>query len=573
MSYQVLARKWRPKNFEQMVGQEHVLKVLSHALDNNRIHHAFLFTGTRGVGKTTLARILAKALNCEQGISSHPCCECDHCRDIDAGRFFDLIEVDAASRTKVDDTRDMLENVQYMPANGRYKIYLIDEVHMLSTHSFNALLKTLEEPPAHVKFLLATTDPQKLPVTILSRCLQFHLKALSIEQIMGHLQALLTQEQIEAQPAALKLIARAAEGSVRDSLSLLDQAISMGHGAVIESEVREMLGVIEQHYYFDLLDALAERDGAALLAIAARIAERSASFTDVLSGMIDTLYATALAQTVPSALTDELGDSARIQHLAARMSSGDIQLYYQIALNGRRDLALSPHPRVGFEMVLLRMLAFTPSPSGSAATSGTTPGTGESVSAPRPNVPQHMPSGAMRHTASVTAQHSSPDAAPTAAASSTQGAKSTENARGAKRTESPQTTAAQADVNELLTHWHEVIPQLGLDPMTEQFARNCSVRRVADKSLTLAVDASVALLQNATRTERLQKALAQRYAISFVIELTAQDTLTDSPASREKAHQHARQANAQQSLLDDPVVRAVQERFDAILDPNTIQPN
>jgi DNA polymerase-3 subunit gamma/tau len=360
MSYQVLARKWRPRRFVETVGQEHVLKALVNALDENRLHHAYLFTGTRGVGKTSIARLFAKALNCQEGVSSEPCGRCSSCVEIAEGRFVDLIEVDAASRTKVEDTRELLENVQYAPTQGRYKVYLIDEVHMLSTSSFNALLKTLEEPPPHVKFLLATTDPQKLPVTILSRCLQFNLKNMAPEKIVSHLQFVLGEESIPFDDASLWLIARSADGSMRDALSLTDQAIAFGSGALREDDVRAMLGTIDHRLVFDLLDAIVAGDGKATIDRVAAMAEFSPDFAGVLAEMISILHRVALAQVVPSAIDNSLGDQAQVQALAGKVRAEEIQLYYQIALTGRRDLPMSPNPREALEMCLLRMLAFRP---------------------------------------------------------------------------------------------------------------------------------------------------------------------------------------------------------------------
>ncbi|MEM7284572.1 MAG: DNA polymerase III subunit gamma/tau, partial [Pseudomonadota bacterium] len=331
MSYQVLARKWRPRVFSEMVGQEHVLRALINALDSERIHHAFLFTGTRGVGKTTVARIFAKCLNCETGVTSTPCGVCSSCREIDEGRFVDLIEVDAASRTKVDDTRELLENVQYRPQAGRFKVYLIDEVHMLSNHSFNALLKTLEEPPPHVKFLLATTDPQKLPVTVLSRCLQFNLKRLSMSLIQGRLNQILEAEKIEYETSATQLIAIAADGSVRDSLSLLDQAIAFGSGVVNDADVRSMLGTISSSHVLDLLDALADQDAASVLDRIAELDESAPDYANVLDDMITLIQRLAIAQVSPKVL-DEEADKERLESLVQRFSPEDAQLFYQIAL-------------------------------------------------------------------------------------------------------------------------------------------------------------------------------------------------------------------------------------------------
>ena len=360
MSYQVLARKWRPRIFSEMVGQEHVLRALINALDNERLHHAYLFTGTRGVGKTTIARILAKCLNCEQGVSSTPCGECSACVSIAEGRFVDLIEVDAASRTKVEDTRELLENVQYAPTVGRYKVYLIDEVHMLSTHSFNALLKTLEEPPPHVKFLLATTDPQKLPVTILSRCLQFNLKNLSPERIVEHLQHVMTEEQVPCEESGLWALARAADGSMRDALSLTDQAIAHGGGKLTESEVSTMLGTIDLTAIADIARALVNNDGTEVLAVVQKMSEHAPDYSAALADLLSVWHRVAIAQTVPDALDNRHGDYQLIQELAKALSREDVQLYYQIVLLGRRDLSLAPDPRTGFEMVMLRMLAFQP---------------------------------------------------------------------------------------------------------------------------------------------------------------------------------------------------------------------
>lgn len=360
MSYQVLARKWRPRIFREMVGQEHVLQALINALDHNRLHHAYLFTGTRGVGKTTIARILAKCLNCETGVSSEPCGQCSACREIAEGRFVDLIEVDAASRTKVEDTRELLENVQYAPTRGRYKVYLIDEVHMLSNSSFNALLKTLEEPPPHVKFLLATTDPQKLPMTILSRCLQFNLKNMNPERIVQHLKFVLEKELVPFEESALWQLGRSADGSMRDAMSLTDQAIAYGSGKITEAEVRAMLGTIDQGAVYEIVDALAALDGPAVLAAVARMSEHAPDYANALAEMLSVLHRVAIAQALPEAVDNSYGDRERIMGLAQKLPSEDIQLFYQTALLGRRDLPLAPDPRAGFEMVLLRMLAFKP---------------------------------------------------------------------------------------------------------------------------------------------------------------------------------------------------------------------
>lgn len=361
MSYQVLARKWRPQAFADVVGQEHVLTALANGLSLGRIHHAYLFSGTRGVGKTTIARLLAKGLNCETGITATPCGQCDNCREIEQGRFVDLIEIDAASRTKVEDTRDLLDNVQYAPARGRFKVYLIDEVHMLSRHSFNALLKTLEEPPSHVKFLLATTDPQKLPVTILSRCLQFHLKALDVDQIRQQLEHVLQQERIDSETRALQLLARAADGSMRDALSLTDQAIAMGQGAVTSTTVSAMLGTLDDEQPLGLLEALVDGDGQQVMSLLSQAASRGVEWEALLVEMLRLLHQIAMVQLLPTSLNDDDESNAlRLRELARVVPPADLQLYYQTLLMGRKDLPIAPDRRMGVEMTLLRALAFHP---------------------------------------------------------------------------------------------------------------------------------------------------------------------------------------------------------------------
>lgn len=361
MSYQVLARKWRPQTFADVVGQEHVLTALANGLSLGRIHHAYLFSGTRGVGKTTIARLLAKGLNCETGITATPCGQCDNCREIEQGRFVDLIEIDAASRTKVEDTRDLLDNVQYAPARGRFKVYLIDEVHMLSRHSFNALLKTLEEPPSHVKFLLATTDPQKLPVTILSRCLQFHLKALDVDQIRGQLETVLQAEQITSDQRALQLLARAADGSMRDALSLTDQAIAMGQGQVTTATVSQMLGTLDDEQPLAILEALVSADGEKVMAQVAQAASRGVDWENLLVETLALLHRIAMVQLLPSVLDNHYAAiEQRLRELARTLPPTDVQLYYQTLLVGRKELSFAPDRRMGVEMTLLRALAFHP---------------------------------------------------------------------------------------------------------------------------------------------------------------------------------------------------------------------
>jgi DNA polymerase-3 subunit gamma/tau len=373
MSFQVLARKWRPPTFDDMAGQEHVLRALINALDNDRLHHAYLFTGTRGVGKTTLARIFAKCLNCEEGVSSKPCDKCSACQAITEGRFIDLIEVDAASRTKVEDTRELLDNVQYLPTSGRYKIYLIDEVHMLSTHSFNALLKTLEEPPPHVKFLLATTDPQKLPVTVLSRCLQFNLKNLSPDCIVDYLKGVLAKEQVPFEEAAVWSIARAADGSMRDALSLTDQAIAHGDGKIVEADLNTMLGSISRSTVLALCQKVAKQDARAVLELVEELAEHAPDYAGALTEMLSIWHRVAVVQAVPGALDNSFGDREVVTQLAEALSREDVQLFYQICLLGSRDLPLAADPRSGLEMVLLRQVAFKPESDEGPAPSGSNP--------------------------------------------------------------------------------------------------------------------------------------------------------------------------------------------------------
>jgi DNA polymerase-3 subunit gamma/tau len=539
MSYQVLARKWRPRNFAELVGQEHVLRALINALDNDRLHHAFLFTGTRGVGKTTISRILAKSLNCERGVSSKPCGVCSACTEINEGRFVDLIEVDAASRTKVEDTRELLENVQYAPTRGRYKIYLIDEVHMLSTHSFNALLKTLEEPPPHVKFLLATTDPQKLPVTILSRCLQFNLKRLPLEQIRGHLAHVLGEEHIAFEESALTQLARAADGSMRDALSLLDQAIAYGSGTVRADDVRAMLGTIEQGHVIDLLKLLAANDAPGLLARVGALAEHTPDFGGVLGELISTLHRIALAQKVPAAIDDSHGDREAIVDLAARMLPEDVQLYYQIALLGRRDLPLAPEPRGGFEMVLLRMLAFRPGEA--------------SVSAP---------AGGERRPAVA------------ASPSSVQSASSVQSTPATYRSaaETPTPAAAPSAPAVSMDSWESLVSSLDLGGMNQQLALNCALKSRDGNRFQLTVASSHKHLLSKKREETLEAALSQRLGEAVKVSIGVEETVSDTPAVRQQTRQSERQHRAEAAIEDDSAVQAFKETFGAQINPGSVQP-
>lgn len=542
MSYQVLARKWRPRNFSEMVGQEHVLRALINALDNDRLHHAFLFTGTRGVGKTTIARILAKSLNCEKGVSSTPCGVCSSCTEIDEGRFVDLIEVDAASRTKVDETRELLDNVQYTPTRGRYKVYLIDEVHMFSNHSFNALLKTLEEPPPHVKFLLATTDPQKLPVTILSRCLQFNLKRLPLVLIAQHLGRILTEEGVAHEPAALTLLARGADGSVRDGMSLLDQAISFGSGKVLADDVRSMLGTIEQTHVHDLITALADNDAATVLARIDQLAELTPDFAGVLGELLATLQRIAIAQAVPDAFDESYGDREQVLQHAQRIPAEDLQLFYQIGLIGRRDLPLSPEPRGGFEMIMLRMLAFRPTEVTAAIKSAPT--------ARKPAAPSGKP-------APTAAAQTKPTAAPA----------SPQPAAAAPAVVPPVSVAAPAHNN-----WAGIVATLNLRGIAQQLAANCSLQKREADAIYLMLDAAHSQLHSKQQEERLQQALQEHFGTPLRLVLQVGAPENETPAQRQAREAAERQQAAQQAIEQDPGVRALQDAFNARIQPDTVRP-
>jgi DNA polymerase-3 subunit gamma/tau len=548
MSYQVLARKWRPRTFEEMVGQEHVLRALINALDNDRLHHAFLFTGTRGVGKTTIARILAKSLNCEQGVSSKPCGQCSTCREIDEGRFVDLIEVDAASRTKVDETRDLLDNVQYAPTRGRYKVYLIDEVHMFSNHSFNALLKTLEEPPPHVKFLLATTDPQKLPVTILSRCLQFNLRRLPTERIEAHLAHILQEEGIASDAPALHRLARAADGSMRDALSLLDQAIAFGGGKVTESEVQSMLGSIEQDHVFRLLDGLASGDGAAVLNTVAELAQQVPDYADVLAELITSLHHLALLKLVPETWVESMGDKDRLMALAERFSPEDLQLYYQIGLTGRRDLPLAPEPRTGLEMVLLRMLAFRPAGAEDAEQAGP-------AAIPTPTTSTSQPSPAVTSTVAPVTQTATITVSDTAVSK-------TMPAEPAATTATP--TAAG--------DWHQIVAGLQLSGMMHQLVAHCVMQELTDDQIHLALATTSAPLLNKEREASLREALVAYFGRPLKLQIEIKDSEGESPAAREVRLQAERQAAAEAAIESDPNVQSILDAFDGQVRPNSVQP-
>ena len=537
MSYVVLARKWRPKRFAEMVGQEHVLRALSNALDSGKVHHAFLFTGTRGVGKTTVARILAKSLNCETaGVSSNPCGVCAACREIDEGRFVDLIEVDAASRTKVDDTREMLDNVQYAPTRGRYKVYLIDEVHMLSNHSFNALLKTFEEPPPHVKFLLATTDPQKLPVTVLSRCLQFSLKRLPAALIGERLKFIAAAENLAFEAAAIALLARAAEGSMRDALSLLDQLIAFGGGAINEVNARSMLGTIDRGHVGRLIDALSRADGAGLLAEVRELDRGAPDYDRALVELATLLQRIAIVQIVPEAAQqDEEFDSALLNKLAMAISPEDAQLYYQIALGGRRDLNMAPEPRIGFEMTLLRMLAFRPE---SAV---------EPVRAGRP-IPVAAP------------------ADPPAAAIAAPGPAPRHAAPGAAPLDRARLTSIDAD------NWPAVVEAAALTGMVRQLALNCVPGSFENNLLTLKLDQAASDRRTRPMEEKLLQGLSKYLGRDIRVAFETAESTLNSPARQRVQAEQDRIARAASAFESDPAVKGLRERFGADVDAASVKP-
>ncbi len=518
MSYLVLARKWRPRNFSEIVGQEHVVRALSNALDSGRVHHAFLFTGTRGVGKTTLARILAKCLNCEAGVSSKPCGRCAACREIDEGRFIDLLEVDAASRTKVDDTRDLLDNVQYAPARGRYKVYLIDEVHMLSTHSFNALLKTLEEPPPHVKFLLATTDPQKLPVTVLSRCLQFNLKRLPIALIAARLQHIVTAEGLVAEPAAIELLARAADGSLRDGLSLLDQLIAFGGGTLGEREARAMLGTIDRAHTIRLLEQVADADAAGLMNSVLALDEFAPDYAAALDALATLIQKVALRQAIPGYAAGESFAPEALDALAARIPAEDLQLYYQLAIVGRRDLDLATDQRSGFEMVLLRMLAFRPAEATDAPARTPRAATGAATPAP-------------------------------------------------KSADDPASRTDPAGDS-----WRAMIAALDVQGAARQLAINCTLAAREQNQLRLLLDPRGAHFRTRQTEETLAGALSRILGTPVQLQIELAPEATQTPARELAQAAEERLQAARVELESDPTVRALKERLGATLLTDSIKP-
>ncbi len=539
MSYQVLARKWRPKSFAEMAGQEHVLRALIHALDQQRLHQAYLFTGTRGVGKTTIARILAKALNCETGVSSRPCGQCSACLEIDQGRFIDLIEVDAASRTKVEDTRELLDNVQYSPTRGRFKVYLIDEVHMLSAHSFNALLKTLEEPPPHVKFLLATTDPQKLPATILSRCLQFNLKRMSPALIEQQLVKILAQESVQHDALSLRYLSQAADGSMRDALSLLDQAIAYGQGSLRGQEIAQMLGFIARDPVYELLESVVTGDTAGMLNGVTRLDEYAPDYQSVLDDLITVLQQVALAQWNDKAIDEQLENKEVLTSFARRLSAEDIQLFYQIALIGKRDLKLSPSPRRGFEMVLLRMLAFQPATAGVTAA---VPAAGSQSATETPAVKktaaQNPPTQPVLASGNTTAEQAVP----------------------------PKTDLARMAWKDLLVH-------LNLKGRTAELAANCEIKAWQGDLLTLVLSERQASLYAPSTAERLSEALSEYAGRPVKLKIEIGVPATETPAQTVAREAGERQQAAVKSIEEDSLVQALKEKFGAEVVTESVRPN
>ena len=533
MSYEVLARKLRPSDFSALVGQEHVVKALSHALDSGRLHHAYLFTGTRGVGKTTIARILTKSLNCEQGVSSTPCGQCSICLEVQENRFMDLIEVDAASRTGVDDTRELLENAQYMPTRGRYKVYLIDEVHMLSMASFNALLKTLEEPPEHVKFLLATTDPKKVPVTVLSRCLQFQLKNLSAQMIADYLVQVLADENIEYEQAGVEILAKSAQGSMRDALSLTDQTIAYGQGKLMHADVVGMLGVVGHDEVTALLEAIAEGSASKAMDISAQLAERNNDFADVLRELLEALHKMAVDQAVNGA--DSLFDAE------------EVQLYYQIVLVGLRDIEIAPDPRSGFEMTLLRMLAFAPKPDSSVPPRlRQTPADGKEEGAEAPR--------------SVDTDNDAPVAGSESALESTPSASTAETSVASIESVQAAPEGFVADA-QLLTQWYEWVEQINVTGVAKMIAEHAVLKSLQLPSVELVLSDQHDTLLNEAQRSALGRALAELLGEQVELVVSTAHIASETPNERKARLQQERQSDAEAALQQDSTVQSLLSEF------------
>ena len=574
MSYLVLARKWRPRRFAELVGQEHVVRALTNALDTGRVHHAFLFTGTRGVGKTTIARIFAKSLNCERGTSAEPCGECNSCMDIDAGRFLDLLEIDAASNTGVDDVREVIENAQYMPSRGRMKVYLIDEVHMLSKAAFNALLKTLEEPPGHVKFLLATTDPQKLPVTVLSRCLQFNLKRLDEAQISGQINKILEAEGIAVESGAVRQLTRAADGSLRDGLSLLDQAIAYTGGELTDAAVASMLGTVDHTRVGALLDALADGDGEALLAEVAALAEFSPDWGSVLEALTSTLHRIQVRQLVPGAPVE--ADGVDVDAVAARLRPELVQLWYQMALHGRRDLPLAPSPRAGFEMSVLRMLAFRPPGDGGEPRSAPVSRRAEpssadavpaarSVGAPVPDVASAAPA-AIDPVAATPAIAMPVEVLPAEAAPAP--------TRSSHRVAEPPASTPDfaggpiADAEA----WLDWLGRCELKGPARVLAEHAGFVGSGDGVLELSLAEDDELLNKPALVNEIAQALAPRFGEPPTIRFERSARSGESLRQRTERVRDERQVAAEQAFMEDPEVQRLIEQHGARVVPDSIRP-
>jgi len=560
MSYQVLARKLRPAAFEALAGQDHVVRALKHALDHDQLHHAYLFTGTRGVGKTTIARILAKCLNCEKGVSSTPCGECSICREVAENRFVDLIEVDAASRTRVDDTRELLENAQYLPTRGRYKVYLVDEVHMLSASSFNALLKTLEEPPEHVKFLLATTDPKKVPVTVLSRCLQFQLKNISAEKTSAYLAEVLDAEGVSFEAGALDVIARAARGSMRDALSITDQAIAFGQGALREAEVVEMLGVVGRDEVGGVLDALARGDAAGVLAVVAELNERAVDFDALLAEVLAALHRMAVAQAVGEPVEPSADPNL---DRAAFYTRETVQLFYQIALMGYRDLQIAPEPRSGVEMTLLRMLTFAPEgleatvPPVAAPASKSEESPARAAPAPRT---ERTPAGA------VSEAPVRPAGPPANGGSAGQA-----EARGPKPASAAAPASVSLDASAPVSTggnegWHEVVAALSLGGVARMIVEHANLLEMTERKVRLVLDRAHDTLLGDQQVQSIERALCETLGRSVQVEIVPGDVTTETPAARRERIHQERLAEARQVLNEDATVQSLLSEFDGRLD-------
>ncbi|MBS1157249.1 MAG: polymerase subunit gamma/tau [Proteobacteria bacterium] len=590
MAYQVLARKWRPKNFAQLVGQEHVIRAIANAFTSERLHHAYLLTGTRGVGKTTIARIMAKALNCETGITAEPCGVCSACTQIDAGRFVDLLEIDAASNTGIDNIREVLDNAQYAPTAGRFKVYIIDEVHMLSKSAFNAMLKTLEEPPGHVKFILATTDPQKVPITVLSRCLQFSLRQMTPQQVSGHLHHVLTQEAIPFEPNSLNLLGHAAHGSMRDALSLLDQAIAYGAGQVEEAGVRAMLGAVDQSYLFEILSALIAKDGTQLMAETDVIAERGLSYEAALHELAHLLHLIAVAQQVPAAVADDLPLRENILEVAQALSPEDAQLYYQIALHGRRDLPLAPDEYAGFSMTLLRMLAFAPAQPGQVNLAALQPAPEQNSPPPARPVQAAPPSTATQTPSAMPAPaplrmsipvHTAAPLAETSTTSAESTATIAEPAHAEPAAQAPDATvaadlpwateAAPAAPREFDGDWRGLVTQLKLGA-AGMLAQHAELVSFDAGSFKLRVAAEHRAVATKDYLDKLRDALSTHFGHAINLNVAIAEAVDHTPAAQAQRERDARQQDANQAIQNDPFVQALVRDFGATVVPDSIKP-